>query len=81
MSNTVENNLMRSQLSPLNRILLRVSVQEDVQFRHFRDPATIGLAVELNGELHNHNLPPIERTPRLGKPGLRAAAFNASMHH
>lgn len=49
MSDAVENNLAGRRLSPLNRVLLRVPVQEDVQFGHFGDPTAIDFTVELDG--------------------------------
>ena len=57
MSDPVENNLPRRRLGSLNRVLLRVAVQEDVQFRHFGNPTAIDFAVKLDGELHSHSLP------------------------
>lgn len=63
MSNAVENDLLRRSLSSLYRILLRVPVQENIQFRHFGNPTTVYLAVELDGELHKYRLSPIVRGP------------------
>ena len=57
MGDPVENNFPRCRLSPLNRVLLRVPIQEDVQFRHFGNPTTVDFAVQLNRELHKHSLP------------------------
>ncbi len=59
MSNAVENYLLRGRLSSLYCILLRVPIQEDIQFRHFSNPAAVYLAVELDGELHKYSLSPI----------------------
>ena len=42
MRDPVEDNLSRSGLGSLNRILLRIRVQEDVQFRDLGNP-TAGL--------------------------------------
>ena len=42
---------------PLNRVLLRVAVQEHVQFRHFGNPTAIEFAIKLDCELHSHSLP------------------------
>jgi len=61
MSDPIENNLLCGRLSSLNRILPRVPVQEDVQFRHFGNPTAIDLVVELDRELHSHSLPPMAR--------------------
>ena len=58
MGDPVENNLPRGRLSSLNRVLLRVPVQEDVQFRYFGYPTAIDFPVEVNRELHGHSLPP-----------------------
>jgi hypothetical protein len=58
MSDAVENNLLRGRLSSLNRILLRVPVYEDILFGYFGDPTAVNLAVELDGELHNHSVSP-----------------------
>ena len=62
MGDAVENNFLRCRLSPLNRVLFGVSVQQDVHFRHFRNPTAIDLAVKLDRELHSHRLPPLMRT-------------------
>ena len=61
MGDPVENNFPRCRLGPLNRVLLRVPVQEDVQFRHFGNPTAIDFAVKLDRELHSHSLPPLMR--------------------
>ena len=66
MGDPVENNLPRGRLSSLNRILLRVPVQEDVQFRYFGNPTAIDFAVELDRELHSHSLPSMARMRRFG---------------
>jgi hypothetical protein len=60
----VENNLPRGGLSSLNCVLLRVPVQEDVQFGHLGNPTAIDFAVELDRELHSHSLSPIAREPQ-----------------
>jgi len=57
VSDPVENNFPRCRLGPLDRVLLRVSVQEHVQFRHFGNPTPIDFAVKLDRELHSHRLP------------------------
>jgi len=62
----VENNLPRGRLSSLNRILLRVPVEEDVQFRYFGNPTAIDFAVELDRELHSQSLPSMARMRRFG---------------
>ena len=58
MGDPVENDFPRCRLGPLNRVLLRVAVQEDVQLRHFGNSTAIGFAVKLDRELHDHSLPP-----------------------
>ena len=65
MGDPIENNLLCSRLSSLNRILPRVPIQEDIQFRHFGDPTTIDFTLELDRELHSHSLPPIALTERV----------------
>ena len=62
MGDPVENNFPGCRLGTLNRVLLRVTVQEDVQFRHFGNPAAIDFAVKLDHELHSHSLPPLMRS-------------------
>jgi len=52
----VENNLPRGRLRSLNRIQLRLPIQEDVQFPYFGNPAAIDFAVELDRELHSRSL-------------------------
>jgi hypothetical protein len=61
VSDSVENDLPCSRLRSLNRVLLRVPVQQHVQFRHFGNPTAIDLAVKLDRELHSHSLPPLMR--------------------
>lgn len=56
MGDPVENDLPRGRLSSLNRVLPGVPVQEDIQFRHFGNPAAIDFAVELDCELHSYSL-------------------------
>ena len=58
MSDPVEDNLPRCRLGSLDRVLLRLAVQKDVQFRHFGNPTPIDFAVKLDRELHSHSLPP-----------------------
>ena len=60
MSDPVLDYLPRGRLRPLNRILLRVAIQENVQLRHLGDPTAIEFAIKLNSELHRHSL---ARTP------------------
>jgi hypothetical protein len=74
----VENNLPRGRLSSLNRILLRVPVEEDVQFRYFGNPTAIDFAVELDHELHSHSLPSMARMRRFGN-GHRGPVRPAGM--
>ena len=57
MGDPIENNLLCRRLSSLNRILPRVPIQEDVQFRHFGNPTTIDFTFELDRELHSQSLP------------------------
>ena len=65
MSDPVEHNLPRRRLGSLNRVLLRVTVQEDVQFRHFGNPTPIDFAVKRDHELHSQQL----TTPGCGAVG------------
>src|ERR1019366_10320415 len=65
LSDSVENDLPGRRLRSLNRVLLRVSVQQHVQFRHFSNPTAIDLAVKLDHELHSHTLPPLMRSEHL----------------
>jgi len=58
VGNSVENNLPSGRLGTLNRVLLRFSVQEDVQFRNFGNPTTIYLMIQLDRELHSQSLSP-----------------------
>jgi hypothetical protein len=58
MRDTIQYDLPRRRLRPLNCILSRVAVQENVQFRHFGDPTAIEFAIKLNRELHSHSLAP-----------------------
>ena len=67
MGDPVENNLPRSRLRSLNRVLPRLTVQEDVQFRYFGNPTAIDFAVELDRELHSHSLAPTARVRRFGR--------------
>ena len=62
MGDPVENNFPRCRLGPLNRVLLRIPIQDDVQFRHFGNPTAIDFAVKLDRELHCHSLPPLKRS-------------------
>ena len=73
MSDPVENNLPRGRLGPLNRVLLRVAVKKDVQFRHFGNPTAIDFAVELDRESHKHSLPSTVQSSRFATvfKGLR----------
>jgi len=65
----VEDNFPRSRLSPLNRVLLRGPVQEDIQFRHFGNPTAVDFTVQLDRELHIHSL-----SPWFGPPHAEAVA-------
>lgn len=62
MGDSVENNLPRGRLGSLNGVLLRIAVQEDVQFRDLGNPTAIDFPVELNRELHSHSLPPLAKS-------------------
>jgi hypothetical protein len=59
VSDPVENNLPRGRLSSLNRVLLRVPLQDDVQFRHFGNPTAIDFTAQVDRELHSHSLLPM----------------------
>jgi len=61
MGYAIENTLPRGRLSSLDRVVLRVPVQEDVQFRHLGNPTAIDFTVELDRELHGHSLAPMAR--------------------
>jgi hypothetical protein len=84
MGDPVENNFPRCRLGPLNRVLLRIPIQEDVQFRHFGNPTTIDFAVKLDRELHSHTLPPLMQSGvplffnKLGRPVTRSTRHSAS---
>lgn len=56
MGNPVEENLPRGRLGALNRVLLRLPIEQDVQFRNLGNPATISFPVELNRKLHVYSL-------------------------
>ena len=58
---------MRCRLGALNRVLLRVPVKQDVQFRNLGNPAPIGFPVELNCEPHSYSLPPAVKS-RANRP-------------
>ena len=62
MGDAVENNLLRCRLGPLNCVLLRVAVQQDVHFRHFGNSTAVDFAVKLDHELHSHSLPLLMRS-------------------
>jgi uncharacterized protein (DUF433 family) len=59
VGDAIENDLPRGQLDPFNRVLFRIPVQEDVQFRHFGNPTAIDFTVEFDRELHSHRLAPM----------------------
>jgi hypothetical protein len=71
VSDPVQNDRPSSRLRSLNRVLLRVPVQQHVQFRHLGNPTAIDLAVKLDRELHRHSLPPLieERWPSIWRGG------------
>src|ERR1039457_1773449 len=56
----VENNLPRGRLGSLNRVLFRIPVKQDIQFRNLGNPAAVNFPAELDGELHESSLPPQE---------------------
>ena len=58
MGDPVENDFPRCRLCPLNRVRLRVPIQEDIQLRHFGDPTAIDLAIKLDSELHDQSYHP-----------------------
>ena len=68
MGDPVENNFSRCRLCPMNRVLLRVAVQEYVQLRHLGNPTAIDFPVKLDRELHSHSVPLL-----VGSRGVRAA--------
>ncbi len=59
MGDPIEDNLLRSRLSSLSRILPRVPIQRNVQFRHFGNPTTIDFTLKLDREVHSQSVPPI----------------------
>ena len=61
MSDPIEDNLPGGTLRPLNCILLRLAVQEDVQLWRLSDPTAIEFVIQLNRELHS---PSLARTPK-----------------
>ena len=60
MCDPVENNLPRGRLGSLNRVLFRIPVKQDIQFRNLGNPAAVNFPAELDGELHESSLPPQE---------------------
>jgi proteic killer suppression protein len=58
----VEDNLSRLRLGPLNSILLRIRVEEDVQLRNLGNSTAIDFPIEHDRERHSHRLPPIVKT-------------------
>ncbi len=56
MGDPVQDNLSRGRLHPLNCVLLRVAVQENVQFGHLGDPPAIDFAIKVNGKRHGQSL-------------------------
>ena len=56
MSDPVLDDLPRRGLRTLNCILLRVAVQENVQFRNLGDPTAIDFEIELDSELHSRSV-------------------------
>src|SRR4051812_32012048 len=72
VGDAVENNLPRGRLGSLNSVLLRIPVQEDVQFRNLSDPPAIDFSIELNRELHSHSLASIVNSG----PASNAGSFS-----
>lgn len=58
MSDQVHDNLSGCQLSPVDRILPGIPVEDPVQLRHFRNPATVHLSIKFNRELHEVKVAP-----------------------
>ena len=56
MSDLVQYNLTRRDLSSLNCVLLGIPVENDVEFGNFRNPTAINLSIKFNGELHQFKL-------------------------
>jgi hypothetical protein len=70
MSDPVENDLAGRRLRFLNGVRFRIRIQQDIQFRDFRNPLAARLPVQLNGELHSRSLAPSEfgeGSPRRGR--------------
>ncbi len=84
MGDSVQDNLPRRGLRPLNCILLGVAVQENVQFRRLGNPTAIEFAIELDCELHSHSVARTAdgtlqpgRRRRVPDPDFRPASFSA----
>jgi len=56
VGDSIQNNLPRGRLSPLDRILLRIPIKQHIQVRNFGDPTAIGLPIEFDLELHSDRL-------------------------
>lgn len=56
MIDSIQNNLLGGGLHFLNRIRFRITVEKNIQFWNFGDPATVGLTVKFDGELHSSRL-------------------------
>ena len=80
MCDPVENNLLGGRPSSLDRVLPRIAVKENVQFRHLGNPTAIEFAIELDRELHSHSLPrqPIRRVPDVVAGGSAGTAAGIS---
>ena len=62
MGDAVREDFSGRRLGSLNRILPGVAVKQNVQFRHFRNPAPVDFAIKLDCQLH---------TPMLARRGFR----------
>lgn len=72
MSDPVQYDLASSQLGFLNRVPLRIPIEKDVQFGHFRNPASVYLPVQLDAEPHSRSVTPSTLACRPRQPHARS---------
>ena len=81
MGDPVKNDFPRRRLRPLNGVLLRIPIQQHIQFRHFGNPTAIDFSIQLNGELHSHRIPSWLSHPlRVANPATIAIDNISTMH-
>jgi hypothetical protein len=78
MCDPVENNLPRGRLGSLNRVLFRIPVKQDIQFRNLGNPAAVNFPAELDGELHESSLPPQESDKCFQRDQIRSPSAPGS---